>query len=280
MYRNSGSCRHGDKCKYEHSEGEPISAGPAEECFTFRDEGSCSRGDDCRFTHGANDPRFVDGLRDISGEECRNWTRGSCRLGDGCPRLHVGEEGASKGRGGGGGGGGRAPRAKKERGPRTPGVCFDFQRGSCDRGDECRFSHDAELLAAAGELLFFAAEDAAAAGPAAGCCWLLLLVVRQLAQLPGLTLLLAAGAQIHPLFLPSLRRPAAGAGRPPWREARRDLQQLPGGQVPLRRPVPPHSLNHRVLGSKSAFIVRKLQAEYAQKFIISRGEEYTKENKP
>ena len=150
MFRNNGSCRHGDKCKYEHSEGEPISAGPAEECFTFRDEGSCSRGDDCRFTHGANDPRFVDGLRDISGEECRNWTRGSCRLGDGCPRLHVGEEGASKGRGGGGGGGGRAPRAKKERGPRTPGVCFDFQRGECDRGDECRFSHDAELVAGAG----------------------------------------------------------------------------------------------------------------------------------
>jgi len=269
MFRNNGRCRYGDECKYEHSEGEPIApeARAAGECFTFRDEGSCSRGDACRFTHGENDPRFgSDGRRDISGEECRNYKRGSCRLGDACPRMHVGEEGAAK-----------APRQKKER---TPGVCFDFQRGSCDRGDECRFSHDAELLAAAGELLFFAAEDAAAAGPAAGCCWLLLLVVRQLAQLPGLTLLLAAGAQIHPLFLPSLRRPAAGAGRPPWREARRDLQQLPGGQVPLRRPVPPHSLNHRVIGSKSAFIVRKLQAEYAQKFIISRGEEYTKENKP
>ena len=89
MFRNNGSCRHGDDCKYEHSEGEPIApggGGPAGECFTFRDEGSCSRGDTCRFTHGANDPRFVDGFRDISGEECRNWTRGSCRLGDECPR--------------------------------------------------------------------------------------------------------------------------------------------------------------------------------------------------
>ena len=23
-YRNNGSCRYGDECKYEHSEGEPI----------------------------------------------------------------------------------------------------------------------------------------------------------------------------------------------------------------------------------------------------------------
>ena len=36
---------------------------------------------------------------------------------------------------------------KKER---TPGVCFDFQRGECDRGDECRFSHDPDVVAAAG----------------------------------------------------------------------------------------------------------------------------------
>ena len=24
---------------------------------------------------------------------------------------------------------------------RSMGVCFDFQKGSCDRGDNCRFSH-------------------------------------------------------------------------------------------------------------------------------------------
>ena len=159
MYRNNGSCRYGEDCKFEHSEGEPIApggGGAAGECFAFRDEGSCDRGDACRYTHGENDPRFgANGLRDISREECRNWTRGTCRFGDQCSRMHVGEEGANTGggrsRGGGGGGGSRGGggerRQKKER---TPGVCFDFQRGECDRGDECRFSHDPDVVAAAG----------------------------------------------------------------------------------------------------------------------------------
>jgi len=62
------------------------------------------------------------------------------------------------GRGGGGGGGGdRAcyncgglghlsrdcsePRTDGG-GTRPKGICFDFQKGSCSRGDGCRFSHD------------------------------------------------------------------------------------------------------------------------------------------
>ena len=95
-FRNNGTCRFGDKCKFEHSEGDPITdweARPAEICHTFRDDGSCARGDACRFIHGASakdDPRFNSetGVRDVSEEACRNFKRGKCVLGEACPRKH------------------------------------------------------------------------------------------------------------------------------------------------------------------------------------------------
>ena len=57
-FRNTGKCRNGDECKFEHSTGEAIAPPPAGECFNFKQEGSCKFGDRCRFTHGINDPRF------------------------------------------------------------------------------------------------------------------------------------------------------------------------------------------------------------------------------
>ena len=125
--------------QYEHSEGEPIEppAREAGECFTFRDEGSCSRGDACRFTHGDADPRFGDdGRRDISGEECRNFKRGNCRLGDDCPRQHIGEAGADK------------PR-RQRRQPKEPTkldeVCNNYLEGKCRYGDQCRRKHVGDI---------------------------------------------------------------------------------------------------------------------------------------
>lgn len=56
-----------------------------------------------------------------------------------CPEPRK-EGGGGGGRGGGGGGGGGRPR----------GPCFDFQKGICNRGAECRFSHEAEQQAAPG----------------------------------------------------------------------------------------------------------------------------------
>ena len=71
-FRNTGSCKFGDACKFEHTEGEPITTWdpkPAEECFKFRDNnGECDHGDRCRFMHGSDDSRFVDGVRDLSQE--------------------------------------------------------------------------------------------------------------------------------------------------------------------------------------------------------------------
>jgi len=59
-FRNTGRCRNGDECKYEHSTGDAIAPPPAGECFNFQQTGSCQFGDRCRFTHGPDDPRFDD----------------------------------------------------------------------------------------------------------------------------------------------------------------------------------------------------------------------------
>jgi len=63
-FRNTGKCRNGDACKFEHSFGDAIKAPPAGECFNFKQDGACQFGDRCRLMHGTNDPRFdADGRR-------------------------------------------------------------------------------------------------------------------------------------------------------------------------------------------------------------------------
>jgi len=151
-FRNNGRCRFGDECRFEHSTGEPIPP-PAErkergECFNFRESGECAHGDRCRFTHGPDDTRHTG---DISDEVCRNYLKGRCKFGEECRRKHEGtpeaasesaprrrQRKSSKAEEGEG----RERRARKPRAPRGPGPCFDFRDGNCERGDECRFSHD------------------------------------------------------------------------------------------------------------------------------------------
>ena len=148
-YRNNGSCRYGDECKYEHSEGEPITPPPRGECFNWhvynairtmrvfsprhqtasmishqqslsptvfprKETGECSFGDRCRFTHGPDDPRYdADGQR-------------------------IPEEGA-------GGNKKRKPRKRREPRERTgeklDEICNNYQTGRCRYGDNCRRQH-------------------------------------------------------------------------------------------------------------------------------------------
>jgi hypothetical protein len=143
-FRNNNTCRYGDKCRFNHSEGEPIQvpSKPPGQCFKFQEEnGNCSKGDRCRFMHGENDTRFdSEGKRDVSNEICNNHKRGRCTLGDKCLRQHVEVEAKDESEANEGGN----RRRQRERKPRQrkSGECFDFRdKGQCEHGDECRFTH-------------------------------------------------------------------------------------------------------------------------------------------
>jgi hypothetical protein len=159
-FRNNGRCRYGDKCTYEHSEGDAIASPPREECFNFKTAGACAFGDKCRFTHGESDPRFDDEGKRVkserperverektekssprekkrrprkprttdvaskpkSDEVCKNYALGKCRYGSDCPRQHVGDVE-------------QMPVVKIDE------VCQKFQTGACKFGDQCRRQH-------------------------------------------------------------------------------------------------------------------------------------------
>jgi hypothetical protein len=133
-FRNTGRCRNGDECKFEHSEGETITPPPAGECFNFKQDGACQFGDRCRFTHGVADPRFDEsGLR-------KKMTRAPRE-----PRAAAAPAAATEG------GGEKKPRKKKPRArkPRENGpprekleeVCNNYLAGKCRYGENCRRQH-------------------------------------------------------------------------------------------------------------------------------------------
>jgi hypothetical protein len=100
-----GPCRKAKK--------ERLNGGPPQ-CYAFA-EGNCNRGADCKFSHGEGGGGGGGG-GGRGGARGRGGSRGG------------GRGGGSRGGGRGGGGGG--------------GVCFAFQKGSCSRGEECRFTHE------------------------------------------------------------------------------------------------------------------------------------------
>merc|ERR1712195_331072 len=69
-FRNTGRCRYGDQCNYEHSEGDAIEPPPRGQCFNWQQTGQCSYGDRCRFLHGEDDDgaRFVKKPRESRAE--------------------------------------------------------------------------------------------------------------------------------------------------------------------------------------------------------------------
>ena len=137
-YRNNGSCRYGDECKYEHSEGEPSAPPPRGECYNWKETGECEFGERCRFLHGADDPRFgANGMRVRTGKS----------LAELC--LPCGDQPDANGvrvkkkktrpR--------RRPRRIPEGREKLDEVCNNYLAGRCRYGDNCRRQHvgDVEL---------------------------------------------------------------------------------------------------------------------------------------
>ena len=126
-FRNTGKCRYGDDCQYEHSTGDAIEPPPRGQCFNFKETGSCEYGERCRYLHGEDDDgsRFVKKTRKprASAEKA----------------APSGEAPEQKD---------RAPRKKRERKPRPQPkldeVCNNYLEGRCRNGAECRRQHEPE----------------------------------------------------------------------------------------------------------------------------------------
>ena len=107
-------------------------------CFDWQ-KGECTRGDNCRFAHddgGAQQQAgFVGGFGGGGGGFGGGFGGGGLVAfagGPVCPLDYA------MAQGGGMGGG------SQRFGGRPRGVCFDFQKGRCTRGENCRFSHEQE----------------------------------------------------------------------------------------------------------------------------------------
>ncbi|GMI22863.1 hypothetical protein TeGR_g3807 [Tetraparma gracilis] len=151
-FRNTGRCRFGDACSFEHSEGEPIEAPPRGQCHDFAENGTCDYGTRCKFLHGDEDgSRFEKKPRQprepraprAEGDEapkkarkpkarrpaakldevCNNYLAGKCRNGDGCRRLHE-------------------PEGVEQVVEKIDEVCEMYKVGRCRFGDLCRRVHE------------------------------------------------------------------------------------------------------------------------------------------
>jgi hypothetical protein len=133
-FRNTGRCRNGDACKYEHSTGDVIAPPAAGPCFNFRDNGSCEFGDRCRFTHGEADGRFDENGRRKKQERAPR---------PAAPKAEKAQGEAAEG----------AKKPKKKRNNRTKPrstepideVCNNYLAGKCRYGDKCRRQHQGDI---------------------------------------------------------------------------------------------------------------------------------------
>lgn len=141
-FRNSGKCRNGDECKFEHSTGEAIEPPPAGECFNFQQEGTCKFGDRCRFTHGVGDPRFdAEGRRKKAERKPRNPPAAAAAAGEGGAAAEGGGEKKKRD---------RKKRVRKPREDRPPRekleeTCNNYLAGKCRYGDNCRRQHPGDI---------------------------------------------------------------------------------------------------------------------------------------
>ena len=113
-------------------------------CYAFQ-RGECERGSSCRYSHdlsgGGSDTRG--GNRPMNNPQvCFNFQRGHCDRGESCRFSHSTEyaDGGVSNDAFANFGSNRGGR--NYGGSGNPGMCHAFQRGECNRGDSCRYSHD------------------------------------------------------------------------------------------------------------------------------------------
>ena len=100
--------------------------------------GKCRFGEECRRKHEGDIPQDnieerpkktrkprapKDDDADVSGEVCKNYLSGKCRLGENCRRIHEGDVE-------------QAPVEKIDE------ICNNFKEGKCRFGDNCRRQHE------------------------------------------------------------------------------------------------------------------------------------------
>ncbi|KIZ01761.1 putative zinc finger protein [Monoraphidium neglectum] len=158
-----GMCTRGDKCKYSHDIATIVHFNSREKgiCFDYL-RGQCHRGLLCRFSHD---------LSNIAQQ---------CQVPDAPDSAQASAPGADAVD--------AAPGGAAQQQRRVASICYDFVKGLCQRGAECRYSHDITLIVrtARGGL-----GPGAGPPPAMDVCYDFLRRVRGLGGIGGTELLLA-----------------------------------------------------------------------------------------
>jgi hypothetical protein len=147
-----GMCTRGDKCKYSHDIATIVHFNSREKgiCFDYL-RNQCHRGLLCRFSHdlsniaqqcqvgggGERAPQRAALLPQCSSEGL------TCRRPP-FPRCQVYNGAAGPGAAAAPGAPGAPPPGPQRR---ATSICYDFVKGVCSRGVECRYSHDLSLIA-------------------------------------------------------------------------------------------------------------------------------------
>jgi hypothetical protein len=122
-----GLCTRGDKCKFSHDIATIVQFNSKEKgiCFDYL-RNQCHRGLLCRFSHD---------LSNIA-QQCQVFNSNGAAVPGGAGG------GMAGGMPGGAPGGGPMPTKN-----RSGSICYDFVKGVCSRGPDCRYSHDLTLIA-------------------------------------------------------------------------------------------------------------------------------------
>ena len=157
-FRNTGECRYGDACKFEHTTGAPIEPPPRAQCYAFRDTGECAFGTRCRFLHGDEDwARFGSKVKRTT-RKTKNTNKNSknatASRGAGSSRRRSPRHGHRGGESGDRRQKSLSPRQARNRRRQEKRAtmsdtlveaCNLYAAGKCRHGDRCRWPHVGEI---------------------------------------------------------------------------------------------------------------------------------------